>query len=97
MFWQPTIDFEFGPFRIDASERQLLRDGEVVPLTPKVFDVLLALVQNSGHILSKDEVMKIVWPDTSVAEGNLARNISTLRSALGERPRESQFIETILQ
>ena len=95
MFWQPTIDFEFGPFRIDASERQLLRDGEVVPLTPKVFDVLLALVQNSGHILSKDEVMKIVWPDTSVAEGNLARNISTLRSALGERPRESQFIETI--
>ena len=95
MFWQPTIDFEFGPFRIDASERQLLRDGEVVPLTPKVFDVLLALVQNSGHILSKDEVMKLVWPDTSVEEGNLARNISTLRSALGERPRESQFIETI--
>src|SRR5438552_4980391 len=95
MFWPAQIDYEFGPFRIDASERQLLRDGEVVPLTPKVFDVLLALVQNSGHILSKDEVMKIVWPDTSVAEGNLARNISTLRSALGERPRERQYIETI--
>src|SRR5438067_163654 len=95
MFWQPTIDYEFGPFRIDASERQLLRDGEIIPLTPKVFDVLLALVQNSGHILSKDEVMKIVWPNTSVEEGNVARNISTLRSALGERPRESQFIETI--
>src|SRR5438105_2802366 len=95
MFWPAQIDYEFGPFRIDGSERQLLRDGEVVPLTPKVFDVLLALVQNSGHILSKDEVMKLVWPDTSVEEGNLARNISTLRSALGERPRESQFIETI--
>ena len=94
MFWPAQIDYEFGPFRIDASERQLLRDGEVVPLTPKVFDVLLALVQNSGHILSKDEAMKIVWPDTTVEEGNLARNISTLRSALGERPRESQFIET---
>lgn len=95
MFWPAQMDYEFGPFRIDASERQLLRDGEVVPLTPKVFDVLLALVQNSGHILSKDEVMKLVWPDTTVEEGNLARNISTLRSALGERPRERQFIETI--
>ena len=95
MYWQSSIDYEFGPFRIDASERQLLRDGEVVPLTPKVFDVLLALVQNNGHILSKDEVMKIVWPDASVEEGNLARNISTLRSALGERPRDNQFIETI--
>jgi DNA-binding winged helix-turn-helix (wHTH) protein/tetratricopeptide (TPR) repeat protein len=95
MFWEAPADFEFGPFLIDASERQLLRNGQVVPLTPKVFDVLLALVQNSGHILTKDEVMKIVWPDTAVEEGNLARNISTLRSALGERPRESQFIETI--
>src|SRR6266404_409982 len=95
MFWQPAIDYKFGPFLIDASERQLLRNGQVVPLTPKVFDVLLALVQNSGHILTKDEVMKIVWPDTAVEEGNLARNISTLRSALGERPREHQFIETI--
>ena len=95
MFWQERTAYEFGPFRIDANERQLLRDGKVIPLTPKVFDVLLALVQNSGHILSKDEVMKIVWPDTLVEEGNLARNISTLRGALGERPRDGQFIETI--
>jgi adenylate cyclase len=95
MFWQPTIDYEFGRFRIDASERQLLRDGEVVPLTPKVFDVLVALVQNSGHILSKEEVMKLVWHDTAVEEGNLARNISTLRNALGEKPRECQYIETV--
>lgn len=95
MFWEPSTDYEFGPFRIDASERQLLRNGQVVPLTQKAFDVLFALVQNSGHILTKDEVMKIVWPGTTVEEGNLARNISTLRSALGERPRDSQFIETI--
>jgi DNA-binding winged helix-turn-helix (wHTH) protein/tetratricopeptide (TPR) repeat protein len=95
MFWQQSTDYEFGAFRIDLSERQLLRNGQLVPLTPKAFDVLLALVQNSGHILSKDEVMRMVWPGTAVEEGNLARNISTLRSALGERPRDSQFIETI--
>src|SRR5215471_15155397 len=95
MFWEPSTDYEFGPFRIDASERQLLRNGQVVPLTQKAFDVLFTLVQNSGHIFTKDEVMKIVWPGTAVEEGNLARNISTLRSALGERPRDSQFIETI--
>src|SRR5216684_1244966 len=95
MFWQTNTCYEFGPFRVDARERRLLRDGEVVPLRPKVFDILLVLVQNGGHILSKDEVMKLVWPNTAVEEGNLARNISTLRRALGERPRESQFIETI--
>ena len=95
MFWRTNLLYEFGPFRVDADERRLLRDGEVVPLTPKVFDVLLVLVQNSGHILSKDEVMKLVWPHTAVEEGNIARNISTLRNALGESPREHQYIETI--
>ena len=95
MFWQTETSYEFGPFRVDARERRLLRNGEVVPLTPKVFDVLLVLVQNSGRLLSKDEVMKLVWPDAAVEEGNIARNISTLRNALGERPREPQYIETI--
>lgn len=95
MFWQTNLLYEFGPFRVDARERRLLRDGEVVPLTPKVFDVLLVLVQNRGHILSRDEVMKLVWPNTAVEEGNIARNISTLRNALGELPREPQYIETI--
>jgi TolB-like protein/Tfp pilus assembly protein PilF len=95
MFWQTKTIYEFGPFRVDADERQLVRNGEPVPLTPKVFDILLALLQNSGHVLTKDEVMKIVWPDASVEEGNLARNISTLRGALGEKPRENQYIETI--
>jgi TolB-like protein len=95
MFWPAETDYEFGPFRVDARERRLLRQGEVVPLTPKVFDVLLVLVQNSGRLLSKNEVMKLVWPNTAVEEGNIARNISTLRNALGERPREHQYIETI--
>lgn len=95
MFWQTQTSYEFGPFRVDPRERQLLRDGEVVPVRPKVFDILLVLVQNSGHILSKDEVMKLVWSNTAVEEGNIARNISTLRSVLGERPRDHQYIETI--
>ena len=95
MFWQTGTSYEFGPFRVEPRERRLFRHGEVVPLTPKVFDILLALVQNSGHILSKDEVMKLVWPNITVEEGNIARNISTLRNALGERPREHQYIETV--
>jgi DNA-binding winged helix-turn-helix (wHTH) protein len=95
MFWQTKTSYEFGPFCVDARERQLLRNGELVPLRPKVFDILLVLVQHSGHILGKDEVMKLVWPNTAVEEGNIARNISTLRSALGERPGKHQYIETV--
>jgi DNA-binding winged helix-turn-helix (wHTH) protein/Flp pilus assembly protein TadD len=95
MFWLTETTFEFGPFRVDERERRLLREGKVIPLTPKVFDILLVLVQNAGHILSKEEVIKKVWPDTVVEEGNLARNISTLRSALGERSGEHRYIETI--
>jgi DNA-binding winged helix-turn-helix (wHTH) protein/TolB-like protein/Flp pilus assembly protein TadD len=87
--------YEFGPFRLDVRERQLLRTGRVVPLTPKVFDTLLVLVENSGHLLSKDEVMKIVWPDATVEEANLTKNISTLRKALGQTPEGNQYIETI--
>ena len=59
MFWQTQTSYEFGPFRVDTRERQLLRDGKIVPLRPKVFDILLMLVQNSGHILSKDDVAAI--------------------------------------
>ena len=95
MFWQTNVIYEFGPFRVDARERQLLRDGEVVSLTPKVFDILMVLVENPGHVLSKAEMMKLVWPDTSVEEGNLARNISTLRNALAEQTPATRYIETV--
>jgi DNA-binding winged helix-turn-helix (wHTH) protein/tetratricopeptide (TPR) repeat protein len=85
---------EFGPFRLDAKERLLLHDGEIVPLTPKAFDMLLALVENSGHLLEKNELMQRLWPDSFVEEGSLAQNVSLLRKALGES--ESQkFIETV--
>jgi DNA-binding winged helix-turn-helix (wHTH) protein/tetratricopeptide (TPR) repeat protein len=95
MFWQSQTCYEFGPFRVDPLERQLLRNGKVVPLRPKVFDILLLLVENSGHILTKDDVMRRVWSNTVVEEGNIARNISTLRSALGEDSKKHQYIETI--
>lgn len=95
MFGQVKTSYEFGPFRVDTRERQLIRNGEVVPLRPKVFDILLMLVQNSGHILTKDDVMNHVWANTAVEEGNISRTISTLRNALGERPNEHRYIETI--
>jgi TolB-like protein/Tfp pilus assembly protein PilF len=95
MFGQANTSYEFGPFRVDTRERQLMRNGEVVPLRPKVFDILLMLVQNSGHILTKNDVMNHIWSDTTVEEGNISRTISTLRNALGERPHEHRYIETI--
>ena len=61
--------YEFGPFRIDVAERQLLREGEAVPLTPKAFETLLLLVESAGHTVEKDELMRRLWPDTFVEEG----------------------------
>lgn len=87
--------YEFGRFRLDAAERVLLRDRELVPLTPKVFDILLALVEHGGHIVEKDDLMKRVWPDSFVEEGNLTQNVSLLRKALGENSGGSPFIETV--
>lgn len=87
--------YEFGRFRLITADRVLLRQGELVPLTPKVFDILLALVENGGRLVEKDDLMKRVWPDTFVEEGNLTQNISLLRKALGEGPGGQQFIETI--
>jgi DNA-binding winged helix-turn-helix (wHTH) protein/TolB-like protein/Tfp pilus assembly protein PilF len=87
--------YEFGVFRVDAQERLLYREGEVVPLTPKVFETLLVLVQNSGHVLEKTELMSTLWPDSFVEESSLAQNISLLRKALGEGAGERQYIETI--
>ena len=87
--------YEFGRFRLKTAERILLREGELVPLTPKVFDILITLVENRGHVVAKDDLMKRVWPNTFVEEGNLTQNISLLRKALGESPGGVQFIETV--
>jgi Tol biopolymer transport system component/DNA-binding winged helix-turn-helix (wHTH) protein len=87
--------YEFGPFRLDPVKRRLLRDGEMVLLTPKAFDTLLELVRQSGKTIEKDDLMKKVWPDAVVEENNLNQNISTLRKSLGDSRVESQYIATI--
>ncbi|REJ78146.1 MAG: hypothetical protein DWQ47_17530 [Acidobacteria bacterium] len=87
--------YEFSSFRVDVAERTLLRDGEPVPLTPKVFDILLVLLENAGRTVEKDRLMDEVWTDTIVEEGNLNRNISTLRKVLGDDAQSQRFIKTI--
>ncbi|MBL8189642.1 MAG: winged helix-turn-helix domain-containing protein, partial [Acidobacteria bacterium] len=87
--------YDFDRFRIDATERVLLSDGEIVTLTQKAFDVLLALVERRGQIVSKEELMELVWPDTFVEEGNLAQNIYTLRKVLGQTNDGQDFIKTV--
>ena len=87
--------YEFGPFRLDPVERLLLRDGKAVPLTPKAFELLLLLVENSGHLLRKDGLMQRVWPDAIVEEVNLAQNISAIRRALCAMGTEEKYIETV--
>jgi DNA-binding winged helix-turn-helix (wHTH) protein/Tfp pilus assembly protein PilF len=87
--------YEFGEFRIDTQESQLLRAGRSVALTPKLFDLLLLLVENKGHTITKEEVMQHVWPGTFVEENNLSRNISMLRKLLGDNHHDSRFIKTI--
>lgn len=87
-----SIIYRFGRFEINAGEGFFLRDGEIVSLTPKIFETLLMLVRNNGRMLSKDEIMESVWADSFVEETNLTSNISRLRKILhagGE-----QFIET---
>jgi DNA-binding winged helix-turn-helix (wHTH) protein/TolB-like protein/Tfp pilus assembly protein PilF len=86
--------YEFGPYRIDSSERLLWRGDELVPLPPKVADTLLALVQNAGRMVDKGDLMKAVWPDTFVEDGALTRNISLLRKTLGDPGDEAAYIET---
>ena len=88
--------YSFGNLTLDLREGQLFRDtGEPVPLTPKAFETLAALVENSGHVLSKDELMKKVWPDSFVEENNLTVSMSLLRRALGESVEGQRYIETV--
>lgn len=90
-----SLLYEFGPFRLDPSERLLLRAGEPVPLTPKAFETLIALVKRAGHLADKEELLKELWPDSFVEESNLAQNIHALRRALGEGENGKPYIETV--
>lgn len=90
-----TTIYEFEQFRVDGTQRRLLRGGQVVPLHSKAFDLLLVLVRNAGRDLTKDELLDAVWPGQLLEESNLAVNISAVRRALGESAAQSRLIVTI--
>ena len=85
----------FGPFRYDWEQRLLFREGETVPLAPKVAETLRVLLERHGTVVEKAELMRAVWPDTTVEEIGLARNISQLRKALGDESEAGKYIETL--
>jgi TolB-like protein/DNA-binding winged helix-turn-helix (wHTH) protein/lipoprotein NlpI len=87
--------YEFGEFRLEPRDRLLFRNGELVALTPKVFDTLRLLVEHHGHTLEKDRLLKEIWPDTFVAEGTLTRNIYVLRKTLGDSSQGNEYIATV--
>src|ERR1700722_16641608 len=79
------VNWEFGSFRLDATQRLLFRNGELVPLSRKAIEVLAFLIEHHGQLVEKEELMRQVWPDSFVEESNLAVHISQLRKALGEQ------------
>ena len=87
--------YRVGPFRLEVAERRLLRNGEPIPLRLKVFDTLRVLIENAGRLVTKEELLQAIWPDTAVEENNLNHNVSVLRKLLGERATGQAFIETV--
>ena len=92
---EPRIVYEFGPFRMDPDKQVLLRENLPIPVTPKAFETLLALVRRSRDVVSKEELLKEVWPDSFVEESNLSQNIFLLRKALGDTAESRQYIVTL--
>ena len=92
---QPNAVYEFGEYRLDTAQRLLLRGEEQIPLTPKAFDTLLLLLEKSGRVVEKQEVLERVWAGAFVEEANLARMIWTVRKALGDSDSKHQYIETV--
>jgi DNA-binding winged helix-turn-helix (wHTH) protein/tetratricopeptide (TPR) repeat protein len=91
---EPEV-YEFTPFALDVAERRLLKGERIVPLAPKAHDLLVALVRQAGRLMTKQELLDIVWPDAHVEEGILSVHVSTLRKALGDHDDNHQFIETV--
>src|SRR6266576_7131035 len=88
--------YEFGDFRLDTAKRLLQRlDGTTVPLTPRVFETLLYLVEHHDTVLDKERLMAAVWPDSIVEENNLTQNVSSLRRVFGETPGSHRYIVTV--
>ena len=90
-----NIVYEFGPFRVEPGERRLLRSSLPIPIAGKVFDTLCVLLERHGKLVSKQELLQAVWPDTVVEENNIDRNISALRKLLGQNGTGETFIETV--
>src|ERR1043166_5847927 len=87
--------YRFGEFIVDTDQKVLLRHDKELPLTPKLFETLLILVENSGRIVQKEQFMERLWPHTFVEEANLTSNIQQLRKSLGDNARQPQYIETV--
>jgi pimeloyl-ACP methyl ester carboxylesterase/DNA-binding winged helix-turn-helix (wHTH) protein len=87
--------YRFGPFQLDTRERRLSRGCDVIPLRLKVFDTLRVLVENAGRLVTKQELLDTIWPETTVEENNLNHNVSVLRKALGEKATGQHYIETV--
>jgi TolB-like protein/DNA-binding winged helix-turn-helix (wHTH) protein/Flp pilus assembly protein TadD len=85
----------FGPFVFDPANRRLLRDGVPVPITARVFDLLVAFIAHAGQAIEKDDLVRLVWGDVAIEEGNLARHVSTLRKVLGEQADDRRYIVTL--
>lgn len=95
MATQPKVVYEFGPFKVDPEKRTLARGEHSVPVSPKAVETLVVLLRNSREVVSKDDLMKSVWPDAFVEEGNLSQNIFTLRKALGDTGESRRYIVTV--
>src|SRR6266511_5910315 len=87
--------YAFGPFVVDPLKRRLWREGRLVPISSKTFELLVVLLEQRDHNVSKDELLNRVWPNTAVNENNLARQISSLRRVLGQRPDQHDYVVTI--
>src|ERR1700734_994706 len=89
------VVYEFGPFRMDPEKQVLLRDGQLIAVTPKAFETLLVLVRRGREVVSKEELLKEVWPDSFVEEANLSQHIFRLRKALGDTLEGERYIITL--
>src|SRR5215831_14295378 len=87
--------YQFGVFAVDTDQRIVLREGKPLPLAPKLFETLLILVEHNGRIVSKDELMSRLWPETFVEDSNLTFNIQQLRKSLGDNARNPAYIGTV--
>src|ERR1700689_5224502 len=95
MVTEPKVLYDFGPFRIDPEKQVLLREDHPVAISPKVFETLLILVRRSREVVSKEDLMKALWPDAFVEEANLSQNIFVLRKTLGDTPDDRRYIVTL--